>query len=152
MTGFGKANDSLKGSKFSVEARSVNSKGLDTNFRLPNIYREKENEIKNFISEKLKRGKIDISISVESGSEEKNVVLNKSVAKAHYKELKSLCKELKLDEKEMLQAILRMPDVFKTEKQELNDKEWKHVFSLIEKSVNELDKFRMSEGKSLKKI
>ena len=151
MTGFGKASASLKGNKFSVEARSVNSKGLDVNFRLPSRYREKESEIKNCVSEKLKRGKVDISISVESGGEEKNVVLNKSVAKAHYQELKSFCKELKLEEKEMLQAILRMPDVFKTEKEELNDKEWKQVFSLIENAVNELDKFRIAEGEALEK-
>ena len=116
MTGFGKANASLKGRKIFVEARSVNSKGLDANFRLPNIYREKETELKNLLADKLKRGKIDLAVSLETSGEEKQITLNKSVAKKHYAELKSLCKELKLDDEEMLLAILRMPDVFKPEK------------------------------------
>lgn len=151
MTGFGKADVSIDGNKITVEARSVNSKGLDTNFRLPNIYREKEHEIRNFLSDKLKRGKIDVSISVESAEQEKKVILNRSVAKAHYKELKSLCKELKLNESEMLLAVLKMPDVFKHEKEKLNEKEWKQILSSIVKAVSELDKFRMTEGKSLEK-
>ncbi|MBI4932140.1 MAG: YicC family protein [Bacteroidetes bacterium] len=151
MTGFGKANVSLRGKKISIEARSVNSKGLDTNFRLPNIYREKETELRNFLSDKLKRGKVDISISSDNSSEIKTVLLNKTVAKSHYKELKSLCKELKLDDAEMLLAILRMPDVFKTGKEELNEKDWKQILSGIGKAVNELDKFRTTEGKSLEK-
>ena len=151
MTGFGKAQVSLKGKKTSVEARSVNSKGLDTNFRLPSVYREKETELKNMLGEKLKRGKIDLMISVESSEGEKHVTLNKTVAKTHYRELKALCKELKLGDEEMLLAILRMPDVFKVEKEEFNDKDWKSILSAILKAISDLDKFRMAEGKSLEK-
>lgn len=151
MTGFGKATVSLKGKKISIEARSVNSKGLDTNFRLPGIYREKETELRNLLADKLKRGKIDISISTESSGQEKSVVLNKEAARAHFKDLKALCRELKLDEEEMLLAILRMPDVFKSEKEELDEKEWKQIFTSITKAVAELDKFRIAEGSSLDK-
>lgn len=151
MTGFGKANVSLKRKKISIEARSVNSKGMDTNFRLPNNLREKETELRNFLSDKLKRGKVDISISSDNSSEEKTILLNKSVAKSHYKELKAICRELKLDDKEMLLALMRMPDVFKSEKEELNEKDWKQILSGIGKAVGELDKFRISEGKSLEK-
>ena len=151
MTGFGKANTSVKGKKISVETRSVNSKGLDINFRLPNIYREKETELRNLLSEKLKRGKIDLALSVESPEGEKQVKLNKAVAKSHYKELQSLCKELKLDDEEMLLAILRMPDVFKVEKDEFSDKDWKPILTSILSAVNAMDKFRMAEGKSLEK-
>ena len=151
MTGFGKANASIKGKKISVEARSVNSKGLDANFRLPNLYREKETELKNLLSEKLKRGKIDLIVSMETSGEEKQVTLNKSVAKKHYTELKSLCKDLKIDDEEMLLAILRMPDVFKPEKEEFSDKNWKILLVCIMKAISELDKFRIAEGKSLEK-
>jgi len=151
MTGFGKANASIKGKKISVEARSVNSKGLDTNFRLPNLYREKETELKNIFSEKLKRGKIDLTVSMDISNEEKQISLNKVVAKKHYAELKSLCKELKLDDKEMLLAILRMPDVFKPEKEEFSDKSWKILLSCIINAIAGLDKFRIAEGKALEK-
>ena len=129
----------------------MNSKGLDTNFRLPSVYREKETELKNMLGEKLKRGKIDLMISVESSEGEKHVTLNKTVAKTHYRELKALCKELKLGDEEMLLAILRMPDVFKVEKEEFNDKDWKSILSAILKAISDLDKFRMAEGKSLEK-
>ena len=151
MTGFGKASVSLKEKKISIEARSVNSKGLDAGFRLPSVYREKETEIKNLLSEKLKRGKVDISLSTESSSEEKGVLINKQAFKLHHKELKLLCKELKMDDKEILMALLRMPDVMKPEKEILDPKEWKQIFAAIEKAVSELDKFRLAEGKSLEK-
>ena len=151
MTGFGKATTSIKGKKLSVEARSVNSKGLDANLRLPNIYREKETELKNLLSDKLKRGKIDLAVSMDTSGEEKQITLNKAVAKKHYAELKSLCKELKLDDEEMLLAILRMPDVFKPEKEEFSDKNWKILLCCILNAVFGLDKFRIAEGKALEK-
>ena len=151
MTGFGKANVSLRSKKISIEARSVNSKGLDTNFRLPNIYREKETELRNFLSEKLKRGKVDISVSIESAQEEKSVAINKKSFRKHHKEIKSLCKELKIDDEEILLAILRMPDVMKPEKEKTDEKEWKIIFSAIGKAAAYLDTFRISEGKSLEK-
>lgn len=151
MTGFGKANVSLKGKKISIEARSVNSKGLDTNFRLPNIYREKETEIRNLLADKLKRGKIDVSVSIESETDEKSVVINKQVFRSHHKDLKALCKELKMDEEEILLAVLRMPDVMKSEKEAPDEKVWKPIVAAIGKAINELDNFRIAEGKSLEK-
>lgn len=151
MTGFGKSFGSVKGRKIAVEMRSVNSKGLDANFRLPNIFREKETELKNLLAEKFRRGKIDMTVIFDASVEEKHVSLNKTVAKKHYAELKSLCKELKLDDEEMLLAILRMPDVFKPEKEEFADKDWRVVLSTITKAMTGLDKFRVAEGKALEK-
>jgi len=151
MTGFGKAAASHNGKKISIEIRSVNSKGLDLNFRLPTIYREKDGEMRTVFAEKLKRGKIDLSLSIETPEEERNIVLNKAVAKNHYKELKSLCKELKLNDADLLSAILRMPDVMKAESRQADEKEWKQLLALSIKAVNELDKFRIAEGRSLEK-
>ncbi len=151
MTGFGKTAGAMKGRKISVEARSVNSEGLDTSFRLPNVFRDKENEIRNFLADKLKRGKIDVTVTFDSSLEEKHVSLNKSIAKKHFAELKSLSRELKIDDAQMLLAILRMPDVFKPEKEEFTSTDWKVVFSAIGKAISALDKFRTSEGKALEK-
>ncbi|MBI3502408.1 MAG: YicC family protein [Bacteroidetes bacterium] len=151
MTGFGKSAGKVKDRKISVEARSVNSKGLDTNFRLPNLFRDKEIELKNFLSEKLRRGKIDLTVIFDSSLEERHVSLNKTIAKKHFAELKSLCRELKLPDEEMLLALLRMPDIFKPEKEEFTAHDWKVVLSCIGKAVSALDKFRTSEGKSLEK-
>lgn len=151
MTGFGKSSGTVKGRKISVEMRSVNSKGLDTSFRLPGVFRDKETEIRNFLSEKLKRGKIDLTITFDSSLEEKHVSLNKTVARKHHAELKSLCRELKMDDEEILLAILRMPDVFKPEKEEFTTRDWKAVLTCIGKAAAALDKFRTSEGRSLEK-
>lgn len=151
MTGFGRSYGMIKHRKFLIEIRSVNGKGLDINFRLPNALHEKETEIRNFLSEKLRRGKIDVTIMFDSYPEGKFVSLNKSVAKKHYVELKSLCRQLKIDDEEMLLAILKMPDVFKPEQEKFTSADWKVVFNYIAKAVAALDKFRISEGKALKK-
>lgn len=151
MTGFGKANHMQDGKGVSIEMRSVNSKSLDLNFRLPSNYREKESEIKNLVSEKLKRGKIDLIISVDAAAEAKNTLLDKEQVKFHYNELKSLCTDLQIEEPNLLQAVLRMPDIFKTQKEQISEKEWEQVFVLIKKAVSDLDSFRIAEGKSLEK-
>lgn len=151
MTGFGRKSASIKGKKITVEVRSVNSKGLDTGFRLPSLYREKENDLRTLIGERLKRGKIDLSISVEAPEGDSQVRLNKQAIRAHYKELKAISRELKLDEEEMLLALLRMPDVFQNNREELNDHEWKPVRKAVEEALKALDRFRTSEGNNLEK-
>ncbi len=151
MTGYGKANLLLKGKKISIEARSVNSKSLDINFRLPSTYREKENEIRSLISDILKRGKVDVSISVNSSDEEPLAIINKPAFVSHHKQLKDLCKSLKIDDSELLNAILKMPDVLKPEKKELDKNEWIKILSVIKKTLKALEEFRISEGKALEK-
>lgn len=151
MTGYGKANLLLKGKKISIEARSVNSKSLDINFRLPSTYREKENEIRALISDILKRGKVDVSISVNSSDEEQLAIINKPAFVSHHKQLKDLCKSLKIDDSELLNAILKMPDVLKPEKKELDKNEWIKILSVIKKTLKALEEFRISEGKALEK-
>jgi uncharacterized protein (TIGR00255 family) len=151
MTGFGKSAGTVKRRKIVVEIRSVNSKGLDMNFRLPAMFRDKEPEIRNFLSQKLKRGKIDFAITFDSLLDEKFVSLNKTMVRKHHSELKALCRELKMDDEEILLAILRMPDIFIPEKVEFTLRDWKVVFGCIEKAALALDKFRISEGKLLEK-
>ena len=151
MTGFGKASVAQKGKKITVEIRSLNSKQLDLNLRFSSYYREKENEIRQEISKIAERGKIDFSIYSEQNTHAATVTINRKLAKAYHKELHSLAKELKADDEDILSLILKMPDVFKGEKEEMTDKEWKLVKSCINKAINEFSKFRSDEGKTLGK-
>ena len=149
MTGFGKADTRVKNKHISVEIRSLNSKGLDVNTRMPGLYREKELFIRNLLVEKLERGKIDLSINVESSEGIKGTQINKSVVKNYYSQLKSIAKELKEDQDDFLEIIMRLPEVLKTEREEFNEAEWKQVLKLIEAAIKNMDSFRVREGRVL---
>lgn len=152
MTGFGKSQVELKGKTVSIELRSLNSKQLDLNLRSPQIFREKEMEIRSFLGQLLERGKIDVSISIESRVEVPSATLNKPLALQYYQQLKELkadIPEAALDE--VLSILVRMPDVFKTEKEEMPEEEWGMIQAGLRSAVKELDDFRRSEGGELER-
>jgi len=149
MTGFGKEEASIKNKRVSVEIRSLNSKGLDVNTRMPNLYREKELLLRNLLSEKLERGKVDISINVESSEGARGTQINKTVVKNYHAQLKAISKELKTEQKDLLEIIMRLPEVMKSEKEEFNEAEWKQILKLIDLAIKKLDVFRAREGKVL---
>lgn len=150
MTGYGKATAEIPGKKITVEVKSLNSKSFDLNTRLPWLYKEKEAEIRNMISQILDRGKIDLSINFDVLDSEIIPVINKAVVKNYYNQLKEISDELKLETGEqLLAAIMRLPDALKTEKPELAEDEWLIVREKISESVDLLDAYRIEEGKSL---
>src|ERR1035437_562524 len=149
MTGFGKEEATIKNKRVSIEIRSLNSKGLDVNTRMPNLYREKELPLRNLLSEKLERGKIDFSINVESSEGVRGTQINKTVIKNYHAQLKSLAKELKTEQNDLLEIIMRLPEVMKSEKEEFNEAEWKQISKLIELAIKKHDVFRTREGKVL---
>jgi uncharacterized protein (TIGR00255 family) len=151
MTGFGKAVSEIPGKKVTVEVRSLNSKQLDLNLRIPYYYKEKELELRTEIGKQLERGKVDISVYTESTLETLPVALNKELAKTYYKELKSLSEELNESNNDLLALALKMPDVMKPEREvvELDEAEWKLVKSVVDKAIEAFQKFRDDEGKSL---
>ena len=150
MTGFGKAECECKNQKIVVEIKSLNSKSLDINARIPNGYREKEVEIRSLLSNKLKRGKIDFLISVENSGETANYSINTKLAKKYYGILKELSGEF--DEKEFtdyLPVIMRLPDVMVNEQEEMSDEDWEKLKDTIDKALNKIDEFRTEEGQNL---
>ncbi|MCC7301562.1 MAG: YicC family protein [Bacteroidia bacterium] len=151
MTGFGKATVNLKGKQVNIEVRSLNSKQLDLNLRLSGLVRPYENEIRTLVSGALERGKIDVSVYVEQGPEAGLPGIDRKLVKTYYTGLKSLARELKAPEGDLLAHVLRLPEVLKTEKAELEDKEWKQVKAGLVKALEGLSKFRTDEGKSLQK-
>ena len=153
MTGFGKATNEITGKKITVEIRSLNSKQLDLNLRIPYLYKEKELELRTEIAKQIERGKVDVSVFTESTQETIPTTLNKSLAKAYYNELKSLSQELNDTNDNLLSLVVKMPDVLKAEREtvELDENEWKEVKATINKAIEAFQKFRIDEGNTLAK-
>ncbi len=150
MTGFGKATCELNNKKLTIEIKSLNSKQLDVSSRIPGFYREKEIEVRNLISKNLVRGKIDFSMYAEVTGTENNSIVNTELVKAYYEQLSKLSDEFGNNNKEdLLAIIMRLPDTLKTEREELNEEEWKIVMENIQCALNDLMQFRKQEGKSL---
>lgn len=151
MTGFGKATAEIPGKKVTVEVRSLNSKQLDLNLRLPYLYKEKELELRADISKQIERGKVDITIFTEATQDALPVAINKTLAKTYYKELKALSDELDEVTPNILSLVVKMPDVMKAEREvvELDENEWKQIKATVDKAIDAFQKFRSDEGKTL---
>ena len=150
MTGYGKAIAETPQKKITIEIKSLNSKQLDLNTKLPWLYKEKEPEIRNLISQKLDRGKIDLSVFFDIIEDEGIPVINKSIIRNYYNQIKELSYDMKINiDDQILQVIMRLPDALKTEKPELQESEWELVKQQIIESVNMLDLYRTEEGRSI---
>src|SRR6266540_2640192 len=152
MTGYGKAECEFEQKKISIEVKSLNSKQLDLNLRIPSVYREKELDIRNEINRELVRGKVEVSISIECASEEVSVNFNTALLKSYYKQVVNISKELNLPvQDDILSSLLRLPDVFKSDKQEVTEEEWSKVITTNTQAIKLLNEFRLQEGKALEK-
>jgi len=150
MTGYGKAITETPQKKITIEIKSLNSKQLDLNTKMPWLYKEKEPEIRNLISQKLDRGKIDFSIFCDMLDEEVATVINKAAVKNYYNQFKEIASELKIDlDDQIFTAIMKLPDTLKTEKHEMPEEEWDLVRIQILESINQLDLYRIEEGNSI---
>ena len=151
MTGYGKAIAETPQKKITIEIKSLNSKQLDLNIKLPWIYKEKEPEIRNLISQKLDRGKIDFSIFCDMLDDEVVTVINKSAVRNYYNQFKEIAVDLKIDlDDQIFTAIMKLPDTLKTEKPEMPEAEWEMVKKQIIESITMLDLYRTEEGNSIK--
>jgi len=150
MTGYGKSVCELPEKTITIEIKSLNGKQADVYLRLPNIYREKESEIRNIINNSLKRGKIECVITIESFNGEKLAFINKEVVKRYYAQLLEIQDDLKIQDREpLIQTILRLPESLKAEKEEMDEKEWEVLKSTLNSSIKQLENFRRQEGNIL---
>lgn len=146
MTGFGKSILQLPSKKVTVEVKSLNSKNLDVNTRIPSLYREKEGDIRRLLSKSLERGKIDLSIYIEQTEEEQSNRINELLVRNYMAQLRQINDGI---EEDYLSIAMRLPDVLKTEREELDKEEWEGVTTTIEEAVRLLTEFRLEEGKYL---
>lgn len=151
MTGFGKATAEVNNKKISVEIKSLNSKQADMFVRMPSFYKEKELPVRSLINKELERGKIEFNLYVELLAEQSSVNLNKDLFKKYYTELKDVLGELNENEtnENLVSIVAKMPDVYKSEKSELDETEWVEIEKTIKEAIVELDNFRRDEGNSL---
>ena len=145
MTGYGKSILQLPNKKITIELKSLNSKNLDLNTRIPLKYKEKEIQIRRQLARELVRGKIDISLYAEATAEELTTHINKSIVQQYLLQLKDIS-----DESDLLAIAMRLPDVMKIEREELDEYEWKDIEIAIGEGIIQLKKFRSDEGEVLK--
>jgi len=146
MTGFGKSVLQLPSKKITIEIKSLNSKNLDLNVRTPSIYREKELSIRKLIASKLIRGKVDFNLYLEITGEETSSQINKTVTKQYMKQLKEVVDG---DSMDLLQMAIRLPDAVTTERDDIDEDEWKTIEDEIKSTLDKIAEYRTSEGNAL---
>jgi uncharacterized protein (TIGR00255 family) len=152
MTGYGKSVADIQHQKLMVEIRTLNSKQLDINMRVPQSFREKEIELRAMLREQLQRGKIDFSISSESSENRVGPVLNKTLAHHYYSQLKAFAKEIGSEEREdFLTLITRFPDIFAADQTVLAVDDWRALREVVKDAMDKVTLFRAHEGSVLEK-
>ncbi|GMN10240.1 YicC family protein [Croceitalea sp. MTPC9] len=148
MTGYGKHVVQLPSKKITVELKSLNSKNLDINARIPQAYREKELELRKLISDSLMRGKVDFNLHIELTGEETTAEVNVGMVKKYMEQLRTIAKG---DEIKFLELALKMPDTLKTDKDDIDPKEYKAIKNALTEALNAINGFRTAEGDVLEK-
>jgi len=152
MTGYAKSMLELPEKQITVEIKSLNSKATDINIRMPQYYKEKEIEIRKMLSEVLLRGKIEFYITVDLADTYTDVEFNKEVIKNYSDQLKNILTDYNLSfNEEIFRSVLSLPNVYKRNKEELNDEEWNKLKTVILEVAQKLMSFRLTEGLNLEK-
>jgi len=150
MTGFGKTKLETNNKVLNLEIRTLNSKQLDINLRIPYLYREKELDIRSLLSKALVRGKIDFSINIEQSSTESSPAINQELAINYFNQLKELGNKLEIDYKgDMISTLIGMPDMFLSSKEDLKADEWNDIVATIKETIEKVNEFRAQEGSQL---
>ena len=148
MTGFGKSVLSLADKHISIEIKSLNSKSIDINTRIPQVYREKELDFRKLIAEQLQRGKVDFSIFIENTGTQTPSKINPNIVKSYIEQMRAIVDG---DLTELLKMAVRMPDALQTTSESISEEELSVIFQHINLAIADLQNFRSQEGKVLEK-
>jgi uncharacterized protein (TIGR00255 family) len=149
MTGYGKSVLQLPTKKVTIEIKSLNSKTLDLNVRIPSYYKEKELEVRKKLANELIRGKVDFSIFVEMTADETSTIINPGVVKNYIQQLKSIVETDSKSDLELLKMAIHMPDALKTDREELDENEWNLINKTVEEAIKEIIQYRIDEAAAL---
>lgn len=149
MTGYGKAVLQLSTKKVTIEIKSLNSKNLDLNVRIPSYYKEKELNVRKKLAKKLVRGKVDFSIFVEMTADETSTTINNGVVKQYMQQLRNVVQSGTSEDLELLKMAISMPDALKTEREELDEEEWNLIDEKIDEALTKIVQYRIDEANSL---
>ena len=145
MTGYGKAEINLVARSFTIEIKSLNSKQIDTHIKMSSIYKDKEIILRNLISEKLQRGKIELSIWTENLESSRNYTLNNELISDYFTQIKKITEGLNINNKDILPTLLKMPDVIQKGEEKINENEWNEIQKGIETAIADLLTFRLDK-------
>jgi uncharacterized protein (TIGR00255 family) len=148
MTGFGKAIAQLPTKKITVEIKSLNSKGIEINARIPSNYREKELDIRRLLSEKLVRGKVDFGLYIETTGADDSIRINKLMVQKYMDELRSLSPGT---QDHLLEIAMRLPESVSSSREDIDLEEWDLIVKTIDKAVVNIQLYRSEEGMALKR-
>ena len=146
MTGYGKSVLQLPNKTISIEIKSLNSKSLDLNMRMPSIYRSKELDLRKTVAAKLNRGKVDFSLYFETNSEETQTNVNAAVVNKYINQLEAMSTGTKM---QFLQMAIRMPEALSTERNDIGESEWSDIQKGIRNALDSISHYRLEEGKVL---
>ena len=149
MTGFGRAGSSIAEKSISVEVRSLNGKFTDLRFKVPQNFREREQELRRVITDRTQRGKIDAIVEVKSLQGEDGYSINEPLFRKYYREIMSLSEELNIPPGDIVQTILRIPNVVTSHEDELSDEEWESIMAVVNEALDHFEQFRLTEGAAL---
>jgi len=149
MTGYGKSVLHLSDKKVTIEIKSLNSKNLDLNVRIPSYYRVKELAVRKELASSLVRGKVDFSIYIEMTADETSTTVNKGVVTEYMQQLRNVVQTGSSNDVELLKMAVKMPDALKTEREELNEGEWVEINAKIKEAIKEIIQYRIDEAASL---
>ena len=148
MTGFGKSEATVRNRKITVEIRSLNSKQLDLNVKVPPVYRQSEYEIRNIVARRMQRGKVDLFVTVESLSTQTSARIDREAFREYIRQMNDALVYAGIDAgyDAMLAAVMRLPDVVVAESESVSDEERQALLTAVEEAVAQLDAFRVQEG------
>jgi uncharacterized protein (TIGR00255 family) len=149
MTGYGRASGSYGEKTIAAEVRALNSKMTDLKLRYPADYKEKEVELRKLVTDHAERGKIDVVIEIQNADGAATVSLNESLFRGYHRELNRLAAELGIGQTDMLQAILRIPNVVAAASGEVDEDEWVAVCDTLTRALDHFTNFRRQEGRAL---
>jgi uncharacterized protein (TIGR00255 family) len=150
MTGFGKRQVDFPDKTVTIEIRCLNSKQMDINTRVSSLYREKDLELRNLATKKLERGKTDISLYMEYTGASANYTISEETALDYYKGLKKLEEQIPGNKTDDYLGILaKLPEVVRTDREDLDEEEWKTILATFSEALDDVDKYRIEEGKAL---
>ncbi len=149
MTGYGRVSGTYKEKSITIELRSLNSKYTDIRLKIPQNYKEKETELRKILLDKIQRGKIELAMDVKSLQGEDEYGLNQALFKRYFRELNALAEELKISNGDIMQSVLRLPNVVATAEAEIDEKEWQTVLEILNRVIEKFDNHRKEEGSAM---
>ena len=149
MTGYGKAELNLTNANFTIEVRSLNSKQIDATVKMSSIYRDKEIKLRKLLSEKLQRGKIELSIWRESSDLSAKYTLNTELIKEYFYQIQKVTHSLNISIGDIMPSLLKMPEALVKGEENSEDNEWEQIAKGIDIAIGNILQFRLEEGEKL---